>query len=117
MNVDPMDEFERELRQALGRQPAPLGLKGKIMARRAHRPQLVERPRPTQQSQAFHWQRMAASIAVAAVLAGGLFWRDQEQRRQGEEARAQVLTALRITGHALDHMHSQLAAHNHSTEE
>jgi hypothetical protein len=112
-----MDEFERELRQALGRQPAPQDLKSKIMARRAQQPQLVRQPRSTPRPHVFHWQRMAASITVAAVLAGGLLWREQEQRRRGEEARDQVLTALRITGHALDHMHSQLTAHDHAAEE
>jgi hypothetical protein len=60
---------------------------------------------------------MAASIAVAAVLASGLLWREQEQRRQGEEARAQVMIALRITGHALNHMSSQLAAHDRANQE
>jgi hypothetical protein len=112
-----MDEFEHELRQAFERRPAPPELKSRIMARRTRQPQLVKPPRITPQPHTFHWQRMAASIAVAALLAGGLLWREQEQRRQGEEARDQVLTALRITNHALNHMNSQLKAHSHTTEE
>jgi hypothetical protein len=114
-----MEEFERELRQALARRPAPVELKQRIMRQRARQPRLVEQRQPAPQPPrpAFHWQRMAASIAVAAVLASGLLWREQEQRRQGEEARAQVMIALRITGHALNHMSSQLAAHDRANQE
>jgi hypothetical protein len=34
-----------------------------------------------------------------------------EERARGEAARQQVLTALRITSHALNQMNMQLAAH------
>ena len=39
-------------------------------------------------------------------------WRHADEVRKGEEARQQVLTALRITSHALNQMNAQLAAHN-----
>ena len=52
---------------------------------------------------------------LAAVLAGGVAWRTHEdrleERARGEAARQQVLTALRITSHALNQMNMQLAAH------
>ena len=99
-----MDDFESQLRQALQRRPAPPGLKRRLMEkRRPRRPAAV-------------WQRLAASLAMAAVLAGGFAWRNREEQRKGEAARQQVLTALRITGRALDHMNTQLAAHGRATQ-
>ena len=104
-----MEEFEQELRQALERRAAPLSLKRRIMARRS-----AQRPRGV----AAIWQRLAAALVLAAVLGGAAEWeaRVREERRRGEEARQQVLTALRITGHALDRMNRQLAAHNRVQE-
>ena len=105
MEFEPMNDFERELREALERRPAPPGLKRKLMeSRRARRPQ----------NHFLMWQRLAASIVVASLLAGGFGWRYREQRRRGEEAREKVFTALRITSHALNQMNTQLAAHDHS---
>ncbi len=102
-----MEEFERELREAFVRRPAPPSLKRTLMQKRwAQR----------SPSHAVLWQRLAASLALAAVLGGALEWRHREEVRRGEEAREQVLTALRITSHALDKMNSQLAAHNRTQE-
>lgn len=108
-----MDEFEQELRQALERRPAPPSLKRNLMAMRR------------KQSHSSHWfegQKLAASLAIAAVLGtaaiwGGHVWEQRiqaqkEEQRKGEAARQQVLIALRLTNHALNHMNRQLAAHN-----
>jgi hypothetical protein len=108
VEFEPLDEFEQELHQALERRPAPPSLKGKIMARRRARPG----------KHTVLWQRLAASIVVAALLGGAVEW-DQhvrEERRRGEAARDQVMTALRITGHALDKMNRQLTAHDRAQE-
>ncbi len=104
-----MDEFERELHEALERRPAPPSLKRKLMERRHAR---------NQQSHAVLWQRLAASLALAAVLGGAMAWDGhiREERRKGEAAREQVLTALRIANHALNHMNQQLAAHSRAQE-
>ena len=104
-----MDELERELRQAFKRQPAPLSLKRKIMTRR----QQAAAP----QSHVVLWQRLAATLALAAVLSGAAVLHHREEQRKGEAARQQVLTALRITNHALEHMNKQLAAHHHASHE
>jgi len=84
--AEEMEEFEQELRHAFRRQPAPPGLKTRIMA-------------------------------LAAVLAGAALWRQREEQRKGEAARQQVLTALRITSHALNQMNRQLAAHDRASQE
>ncbi len=97
-----MEEFEQELRQAFERRPAPPSLKRLLMERRHEK-----EPR----SHAFQWQRIAAAVVLIAVLGGGAAWHQQEEQRKGEAARQQVLTALRITNHALNQMNTQLAAH------
>jgi len=107
-----MEEFEQELRQALERRSAPVTLKRGVMERRnaggARRPQGLSAM----------WQRLAAGLVLAAVLGGSAEWEAhvREERRRGEAAREQVLTALRITGHALDRMNEQLAAHGRGQE-
>ena len=102
-----IDAFEQELRQAMERRPAPPSLKRRILQQRA-----------TRRTQRIHshtiwWQRLAASLLLAGVVAGGYSWRQVEERRKGEEAAQQVLTALRITNHALNDMNRRLAARNH----
>jgi hypothetical protein len=106
-----MDELEHELRQAFKRQPAPTGMKHRIMERRRGATQRQSFP-------FFAWRGLAASMVsvslcllAALAIYGGYEQRQAEQQRKGEAARQQVLTALRITNHALDQMNSQLAAH------
>jgi len=108
-----MDEFEQELRQTLERRPAPPSLKRNLMALR--RKQVHSR-------QHFEWQKLAAAVVMAAVLGSAAIWgghaweqrlsQQKEEQRQGEIARQQVLIALRLTSHALNHMNRQLATHN-----
>jgi hypothetical protein len=100
------DEFEQELKQAMERRPAPPGLKRRIMQQRSiRRKQRVH-------SYAIWWQRLAASVLIGAVIAGGIGWRQIEQRRRGEEAKQQVLTALRITNQVLNNMNRKLVEHD-----
>jgi len=108
VDIDPVDEFERELRGAFERRPAPPSLKRRLMEKR--RAARVVRPWVT-------WQRLAASLALTAVLAGGVEWRIVEERRKEEAAREQVFTALRITSHALDQMNARLAARRRGNQD
>jgi transcriptional/translational regulatory protein YebC/TACO1 len=110
VEFEPMDDFEQELRQGMLRMPAPPSLKQKILARRKR-----------QNTQRVHarlvmWQRLATSIVLAAVAGGAYVWHNIEERRKGEEAKQQVLTALRITSRALQQMNQQLAEHNNRAE-
>jgi hypothetical protein len=105
--IDRMSEFENKLRQAFVRRPAPPGLKRRIVDQRNRR-----------RTERFHsrivlWQRLAACFVLAAALGGALTWRHIEEQRKGEAARDQVLTALRITNHALNEVQARLAARNH----
>jgi hypothetical protein len=111
MKLEPIDDFERDLRQSLERRPAPPGLKRKVMERRSWlRTQRL-------QSRSVIWQRLAASVVLAGALCGGWMWHERQEQRKGEEARREVLTALRITGHALNEMKAQLAAHHSPNQE
>ena len=98
-----IDEFEQELKQAMERRPAPPNLKGRILLQRT-----VRRTERTHQHNVW-WQRLAASVVLAAVVAGGYSWRQIEERRKGEEAKQQVMTALRITNQVLNNMNRKLA--------
>jgi len=103
-----IEGFERELRDAFARRPAPPSLKRGLMDRRR---------RATTRQPAFSWitwQKLAACLVLTATLAGGVEWHVAEQRRKEEAAREQVLTALRITSHALNQMNARLAARRHS---
>ena len=108
MEHEELDEFERELKQALERRPAPPSLKRRVMERRGQR----------RNPQSMIWMRLAATLLIVALLGGGLRWglQQREERRQGEEARQQVMTALRITGHALNRVSTKLAAHDRAGE-
>lgn len=110
-NHNPTDDFEQELAEAFARRPAPPSLKRKIMARRSQ--QNTERIR----NRTALLQRLAACIVLCAALAGGFAWRNREEQRKGEEARQQVLTALRITNHALNEVKIQLAAHDRDSQQ
>lgn len=101
-----LDDFERELKQAMQRRPAPPSLKGRILQQRSLR--RAER----HHTSVIWWQRLAASLLVGAVLAGGFGWRQMEERRRGEEAKQQVLTALRITNQVLNNMNRKLVEHD-----
>lgn len=104
--IDGMAGFERELHQALLRRPAPPALKARILAARGRRRTLRTHHRVVL------WQRLAASLVLAAAIGGGLTWHHVQQQRQGEEARRQVLTALRVTNRALNEVNARLAAHD-----
>jgi len=100
------DEFEQELKRAMERRPAPPGLKRRILQKRSARS--TERHHTSM----IWWQRVAASLLIAGVIAGGVGWRQIEERRKGEEAKQQVLTALRITNQVLNNMNRKLAEHD-----
>ncbi len=101
MVLEPMDNFERELSEALARRPAPPSLKRGILERRWQQ-------RSRQRMRMVWFERLAASLVLAGVAGGAVIGHYAIERRKGEEAKEQVFTALRITNHALEHMNAQL---------
>lgn len=102
-----MDEFEQHLHEVLEPMPAPPGFKRRVVERR-------DTQRTALRRRVMWWRRLVLATAAICMLAGAWFWRGSRQRREGEQARRQVILALRITSRALAQMQSQLAAHNRS---
>ena len=96
-----MDNFERELHEAMERRPAPPSLKRGILERRWQQ-------RSRQRMRMVWFERLAASLVLAGVAGGAVIGHYAVERRKGEEAKQQVFTALRITNRALEKMNAQL---------
>jgi anti-sigma-K factor RskA len=96
--VEPIDDFERELREQLTARAAPEGFADRVMARMQERGAAPERRWWFRQPV---WRWVAATALTAAVAAGGGTLYERQRQEQGEQARAQVLLALRITGTTL----------------
>ncbi|MGO9325651.1 MAG: hypothetical protein ACLP07_13915 [Terracidiphilus sp.] len=109
-----IDEFERELREGLKRQPAPVTLKHKVMERRGqNRGQILSIcSAQRRRNRMISLERIAASLVLAGVAGSAAIGHYAVERRKGEEAKQQVFTALRITNHALGQVGAQLAEHD-----
>jgi hypothetical protein len=97
-----LEEFEEKLRRAMGHRAAPVGLKQRVLAKARER-------RNAQRGRWWLWQRVAVSAVLAAVVGGAAVYRQVQERRKGEEAREQVMLALRITSKTLDRVNARLA--------
>jgi hypothetical protein len=101
VEFEPMDDFERDLRTAMRRIPAPHDLKSRVVGH------LWERAGRKQRDVVW-FGRLAASLVLAGLVSGGVLWHNALERRRGEEVKQQLYTALRITNHALEEMNVQL---------
>lgn len=98
-----MDDLEKAVKAAFGREPAPPGFTERVLAR----------VRPARRSRPSWWRvpavRWAAAAALlAAFVAGGVAGYQSWQRARGERARQQVILALRITGSRLHAVQAQI---------
>jgi hypothetical protein len=111
-DMDPKEQEELELmlRIALARRAAPPSLKQRVLERAQMRRLAGRR---LSQGRGWAFQRIAASVLLAILFGGFAVYRQQEERRKGEEAREQVLTALRITNKTLDRVSEKLAEQSH----
>ena len=82
-----MDWLEQELTQALARKEPAAGFDGRVRARMHRRPR---------------WLAIAATILV--MVGAGEAWR----QHQGQLAKEQVMTAMRIAGSKLNRVQMQL---------
>ena len=91
-----MNPLDDELRRALRRVDAPEGFADRVRAR-------IEGQTTLGRTANSGWVKTALALAATlAIVAGGTWYRAQEQRRaQGEEARRQVLASLNIAGNKL----------------
>lgn len=83
-------KLEEGLRRALRREsPAP-GFASRVMQR-------IERGEAP--ARRHWWRAVAASLTLTALIGGGAAYQDHQRRvREGEQAKEQVLLALRIAG-------------------
>ena len=93
-----MDRFEASLKEALQRQEPSDGFTRRVMAR-------VNGGAPQRPRMRLAWAMAAAAMAM--TIGGGALY---ERQRRGEQARDQLLLALKITGKQLDHVRKQINA-------
>jgi uncharacterized protein HemX len=120
-----MRPLEDELRRALRRREPPPGFTGRVLAR--VRPEADARNLGAESESRpwrARWGRWTwsgprlrlglAAVAACLLLAVSLFvWqrhREEQQRREGEAARAQVMEALRITSAKLNRVRAKVEA-------
>jgi anti-sigma-K factor RskA len=85
--------LENDLKRTMRRQQPDAGFAARVL----ERVNAGEPPAAASSPRRQWWRAAAASVALAAVLGGYATHRVQEQRR-GEEAREQVMAAMRIAG-------------------
>jgi hypothetical protein len=102
--------LENELRDSLRRKsPAP-GFAGRVLAR-IEQDDARSSGVPKATDHGRRWRAVAASMTLAAVLAGYASHRIVEQRRiEGEFARDQVLLAMRIAGEKVRYAQQEVRA-------
>jgi hypothetical protein len=111
------DDFENELHDRLKREPAPAGLKCRVMEGRQNRAQLhLTRTSARLHNRMIWFERIAASLVLAGVAGSAVAGHYAIERRKGEEAKRQVFTALRITNHAFEVMNEQLQERDKSSQ-
>lgn len=85
-----MDRLEEELKQALARMEPPAGFPARVLA--------AARPAPWR-----HYGALAAGLMIL-MAGGGMAYR----QHQGEEAKRQVMTAMRITAGKLNRIQAHV---------
>lgn len=94
------NEFEQELKEGLGRVPAPGGFADRVMGRIARKERLRIRVLPQRVPNV--WQMAVAAMVLLAVLFGvGEMTHRREERRRAELVQRQFDLAMRVTGRTL----------------
>ncbi len=104
-----MDRFEEALKQALRRQEPPEGFAARVLSRVAQppaRPGLWENFRGRLRLPALRWS--AAAAVVLLLMFSVQYAAEQRRRAEGERARQQVLTAVKITADKLDYARNKV---------
>jgi hypothetical protein len=109
--MDELDDWEKLLKQELQLREVPAGFSERVMARL---------PRSSSSGTghkrlwpALHW---AAAALLLLALASGSFWKHkQEERIAGEQARNQLMTALRMAGSTLHDVRHKIAEQHKET--
>jgi hypothetical protein len=98
-----MDDFERQLKQALERKEPSAWFEARVMAAASRAPR---------RSWAFWKTRWVAAACATVALTFGVVWQQQRERQEriaGEQAAAKLQLALRITSKKLQQIETQIA--------
>ena len=106
-----MDDFEQQLKQALARKEPPAWFEAKVMAAAAREPE-------RRKSWWGTWfaagrLRWATAGLATVMMVGGIAWqreREEEERAAGEQAKAKLELALKITGAKLRQIEERVTA-------
>ena len=106
-----MDDFERQLERALARKEPPAWFEAKVMA-------AIENQREHPQRWWSAWfgtgrLRLATAALATVVVIGGVAWERERmaaERAAGEEAKAKLQLALRITSAKLRTIEQRVTA-------
>jgi hypothetical protein len=91
-----MDQFENDLKEALRQVDPPAGFEQRVLARLARESSVARQP-----SRFTAWAT-AAGLAFASLGGVAMYQHQQQQQRKAEQARDQLVLALRITSQKLD---------------
>ena len=95
-----MQEFEEQLREALARQDPPAGFSERVIAAATAE---------SESDPGAGWPAWVAAAGIVIMLAAGLIGdRGRQERAQGEQAKREVLLALRLSGAALGEVEERL---------
>lgn len=94
-----MDEFERELRAALGRREPPGDFAGRVMARLE--PARLDAPAKVRPLPRRRWQPAVAGAIAAGLAAMTLGVFEYREYQRGLEAKQQLMFALELTAQKL----------------
>ena len=101
-----MEDLEQQLKNALARKDAPEWFEAKVMAGiRREEAMKVGRPGPR-----WRW-RWASALAASVVVIAGVAWQHErvvQQRAAGENAKARLELALKITRAKLQRIEQRL---------
>jgi len=93
-----------ELQRALKRVDPPAGFTGRVLASVGRQepgaPKLARPIPPRAKAAPLKWA-IAATIVLATIGGGSVWYRAEERRKEGEEAKRQVLVSLSFAGSKL----------------
>ena len=104
--------FERELRAALQPRPAPEGFVGRVLAKVDALPGHGPAPWPIRTIRNPVVRGGIAALLLMSVGIGGYFEHQRERQIAGEQARQQVLLALRIASSTLQDVRNKVDGDN-----
>ena len=103
--MDELDDWEKLLRQELRLREAPAEFSERVMARLPRSPS--SGTGHGKLWPVLHW--IAAAILLLAVASGSYWKHRQEERIAGEQARNQLMAALRMTSSTLHDVRHKIA--------